>query len=72
MEELSLDISKVCNLWETNFFLCFFYSKAHKKTRPKPGFLYKRLISSRLFAYNFKINFCYVSVTEVDRSLIST
>jgi hypothetical protein len=31
MEELSLDISKVCNLWETNFFLWFFYSKGHKK-----------------------------------------
>jgi hypothetical protein len=44
MEELSLDISKVCNLWETNFFLCFFYPLGHKKTRPKPGFLYKRLI----------------------------
>jgi hypothetical protein len=72
MEELSLDISKVCNLRETNFFLSFFYSKGHKKTRHKPGFLYNRLISSRLFAYNFKINFCYVSVTEVDRSLIST
>ena len=72
MEELSLDISKVCNLWETNFFLYFFYSKGHKKTRPKPGFLYKRLISSRLFAYNFKINFSNITVTKVDRSFIST
>lgn len=72
MEELSLDISKVCNLWETNFFLSFFYPKGHKKTRPKPGFLYKRLIICRLFAYYFKINFSNITVTKVDRSLIST